>query len=124
MLNVNNNASLLKQDILVKIAKLQLEGKLEEEVHYIPKEMVPQGSPSIRCCIYHDREIVRTRVLARMGFSVENIDDEKRLADYAKDALAREKPTWPMLTFLNDACNGCVKTKYLPTNACQACLAR
>ena len=124
MLNVNNNASLLKQDILVKIAKLQLEGKLEEGVHYIPKEMVPQGSPSIRCCIYHDREILRTRVLARMGFSVEDIDDEKRLADYAKDALNREKPTWPMLTFLNDACNGCVKTKYLPTNACQACLAR
>ena len=81
MLNVNNNASILKQDILVRIAKLQLEGKLEEGVHYIPKEMVPAGSPAIRCCIYHDREIMRTRVLARMGFSVENIDEEKRRRD-------------------------------------------
>ena len=124
MLNVNNNASLLKQEILVKIAKLQLSGKLSEGVHAIPKEMVPKGSPSIRCCIYHDREIIRSRVLARLGFSVEDIDDEKRLGDYADDALNREKPTWPMLTFLNDACNGCVKSKYLPTNACQACLAR
>ena len=124
MLNVNNNASLMKQEILVKIAKLQLAGKLAEGVHYIPKEIVPKGSPAIRCCVYHDREIVRTRVIARMGFSVEDMDEEKRLADFATEALNREKPTWPMLTFLNEACNGCVKTKYLPTNACQACLAR
>ncbi len=124
MLNINNNAALRKQEILVRIAKLQLEGKLEEGVHSIPKEMVPKGSPSIRCCVYHDREIVRDRVMARLGFSVENVDEEKRLSDFAKEALNREKPTWPILTFINDACNGCVKTQFVPTNACQACLAR
>lgn len=124
MLNLNNNAALRKQEILVRIAKLQLEGKLEEGVHSIPKEMVPKGSPSIRCCVYHDREIVRDRVVARLGFSVENVDEEKRLSDFAKEALNREKPTWPILTFINDACNGCVKTQFVPTNACQACLAR
>ena len=79
MLNVNNNASIMKQEILVKIAKLQLEGKLEEGVHYIPKEMVPKGSQPVGCCIAHDREIMRTRVLARMGFSVENYDEEKQI---------------------------------------------
>lgn len=124
MLNINNNAALRKQEILVKIAKLQLEGKLEDGVHFIPKEMVPKNSPSVRCCVYHDREIVRERVIARMGFSVEDLDEDKRLSDFAKEALNREKPTWPILTFINDACNGCVKTQFVPTNACQACLAR
>ena len=124
MLNINNNAAQLKREILVRIAKLQLEGKLEEGVHYIPREMAPQGSEPIRCCIYHDREILRMRVMARLGCSVEDYDDDKPLAAYAKEALAREKPTWPMLTVLDEACNACVRSHYMVTNACQACLAR
>jgi len=124
MLNVNNNAAQLKREILVRIAKLQLEGNLEEGVHYIPREMAKKGQEPIRCCIYHDREILRQRVIARLGCSLEDYDDEKKLADYAKEALNREKPTWPMLTVLDEACNACVKTHYMVTNACQACLAR
>jgi [FeFe] hydrogenase (group B1/B3) len=124
MLNINNNASQLKREILVRIAKLQLEGKLVEGVHYIAREMAPKGSPSIRCCIFHDREILRMRVLARLGCSVETYDDESALSDYAKTALTREKPTWPMLTVLHEACNACVRSHYMVTNACQACLAR
>ncbi|AEE17724.1 4Fe-4S dicluster domain-containing protein [Treponema brennaborense] len=124
MLNINNNAAQLKREILVRIAKLQLEGKLEEGVHYIPREMAPVGSQPVRCCIYHDREILRQRVMARLGCSVENYDDEKKLAEFAHEALNREKPTWPMLTVLDEACNACVRSHYMVTNACQACLAR
>ena len=124
MLNINNNAAHLKREILVKIAKLQFEGKLEEGVHSIPRELAPKDSQSIRCCIYHDREILRQRVMARLGHSVEDYDDEKKLSEFATEALAREKPTWPMLTVLNDACNACVRSHYMVTNACQACLAR
>ena len=124
MLNINNNASQLKREILVRIAKLQLEGKLEEGVHYIPREMAPKGSQPVRCCIYHDREILRMRVMARLGHSVEDYDDEKKLAEFAREALNRDKPTWPMLTVLDEACNACVKSHYMVTNACQACLAR
>ncbi|MDR2898010.1 MAG: monomeric [FeFe] hydrogenase [Spirochaetaceae bacterium] len=124
MLNINNNAALLKREILVRIAKLQLEGNLLEGLHTIPKELAPTGSKSIRCCIYHDREIIRQRVIARLGFSLDQYDEGKRLAQYAEDALVREKPTWPMLTVLDEACNACVRTHFMVTNACQACLAR
>ncbi|EMB22586.1 hypothetical protein HMPREF9733_02002 [Treponema denticola SP33] len=124
MLNINNNTSNIKREILVRIAKLQFEGKLEEGVHYIPREMVPRNSTPIRCCIFHDREIMRHRVIARLGCSLENYDEEKTLAQFAKEALEREKPTWPMLTVLDEACNACVKSKYMITNACQACVAR
>jgi [FeFe] hydrogenase (group B1/B3) len=124
MLNINNNAAIIKREILVRIAKLQLEGRLVPGVHGIPREMAPRGAASMRCCIYHDRELLRQRVIARLGHSLEDYDDNKTLAEYAESALAREKPTWPMLTVLDEACNACVRTHYMVTNACQTCLAR
>ena len=124
MLNMNNNTARLKREILIRIARLQLEGTLSEGVRDIPRELAPAGSASIRCCIYHDREIIRQRVIARLGCSLENYDDEKRLAEYVEEALGRERPTWPMLTVLDEACNACVRSHYMVTNACQACLAR
>ena len=76
MLNRNNNTAKVKREILIRLAKLQLEGKLEEGVHFIPREMAPRNKPPMRCCIYHDREVLRMRVLARLGFSIEKIDEE------------------------------------------------
>ncbi|GHU03272.1 hypothetical protein FACS1894147_06910 [Spirochaetia bacterium] len=124
MLNMNNNASRLKREILIRIARLQLDGTLKEGVREIPRELAPPGSDSIRCCLYHDREIIRQRVIARLGCSLEDYADDKRLSEYAEEALGREKPTWPMLTVLDEACNACVRSHYMVTNACQACLAR
>ncbi|MGP1587553.1 MAG: monomeric [FeFe] hydrogenase [Treponemataceae bacterium] len=124
MLNINNNASHIKREILIRIAKLQLSNNLEDGVHFIPRQMVPRDSEPVRCCIFHDRELIRQRIIARLGHSIEDYDEERTLADYAKEALNREKPTWPMLTVLNEACNSCVKTHYMVTNACQSCLAR
>jgi len=124
MLNINNNAAHIKREILVSIAKLQLGKKLAQEVHYIPRKMIPRGSEPLRCCIFHDREIIRQRIIARLGWSLEDYDEEKTLEQYAKEALERTKPTGPILTVLDEACNACVKSKFLVTNACQACIAR
>lgn len=125
MLNLNNNSSKTKKEILVKLAKLQLQGKLtSREVNNIPKEIIPVNSHAFTCCIYHDRELIKMRALAGMGFSVEKYEDEKELQDYGEMALQREEPTWPMLTVLHEACNGCVKQNFMVTNACQGCFAR
>jgi len=124
MFSIDNNTSRLKREILVRIARLQLEGKLAEGVHDIPRALAPVGGNSIRCCIYHDREILRHRVIARLGCGLEDYNDEKRLVEYVQEALSREKPTWPMLTVLDMACNNCVRAHFMVTNACQACVAR
>lgn len=63
-------------------------------------------------------------MIARLGHSVEDYDGERGLSEYARDALTRERPTEPMLTVLDEACNACVKTHYMVTNACQGCVAR
>ena len=125
MLNINNNSTNVKRELLVRIAKLQLAGKLDSrEINKIPTQMRPTGSDPIGCCVFHDRELLRMRILARMGISVENYNDENELDDYAREALARNKPTWPMITVLHEACNGCVKQNFMVTNACQGCFAR
>ncbi|BDC95548.1 monomeric [FeFe] hydrogenase [Treponema saccharophilum] len=129
MLNQNNNSAHLKKNILVEIMKLQLSGKLLDEatideIEKIPETIIPDGSIPVRGSIEEDRKIARIRTVARLGHSVEDYDESKKLADYVREAYARESPTWPMLTMIQSACNACVKPKYFPTDACQACLAR
>lgn len=124
-MNINNNASQLKREILIRLTRLFLDDKLIAEIDHIPLEMAPRGSQSTRCCIFHDRQILKNRVMARLGISIEKEDDDMRsLASYAEQALKRTEPTWPMLTVLDEACNACVRSHYMVTNACQACLAR
>ena len=124
-MNLNNNATNVKRELLVRIAKLQLDGELDTvKINKIPTQMRPSGSQPLGCCIYHDRELLRMRILARMGISVENYNDLNDLNEYATEALSREKPTWPMITVLHEACNGCVKQNFMVTNACQGCFAR
>ena len=125
IMNINNNATNVKRELLVRIAKLQLEGELDSrKINKIPTEMRPAGTAPVGCCIYHDRELLRMRILARMGISVENYNDLNDLDDYAREALERKSPTWPMITVLHEACNGCVKQNFMVTNACQGCFAR
>jgi len=125
MLNINNNSTKVKHELLVRIAKLQLHDKLDSrEINKIPVQMKPSNSQPIGCCIFHDRELLRMRILARMGISVENYNENNDLDEYAKEALERKSPTWPMITVLHEACNGCVKQDFMVTNACQGCFAR
>ena len=44
-MNINNNASNVKRELLVRIAKLQLEGELDSrKINKIPTEMRPANS--------------------------------------------------------------------------------
>lgn len=45
MLNLNNNATNVKKELLIKLTKLQLDGKLDtKEINHIPKEIAPRTS--------------------------------------------------------------------------------
>ncbi len=124
-MHYNNNAAHVKRELLIRMIRLMLEDRLEEGIDRIPYEMTGAGYEPIRCCVHHDREILKTRLLARLGFAVEDYEDDGTpLASYARTALARETIEAPILTVLDQACHACVKTQYLVTNACQGCLAR
>ena len=77
-----------------------------------------------RCCIHKERAIIRDRAIAFLGFSMENDDEVRSLANYAYSALKREKPDEEPLTVLEDACKGCVPSKIYVTDLCKGCVAR
>lgn len=125
MIAIKNNASYIKRDLMASVVKLMEEGSLVEKIEEIPIRLFPRCEDSIRCCIYKDRAIIRNRLLAILGFSIEKDEDElKPLRFYAKDALEREIISGPALTMLDIACSSCSGGSYQITDVCRGCVAR
>ena len=121
----DNNTTRVRRAIMIRLAQLCFEGKLAEKVDRIPIEMRPKGGPHDRCCIHKERAVIKYRLMASMGFKVEDETDELvSLGEYAERALAREKITSSDLTVIDEACSACVRTNYFVTNACRGCFAR
>lgn len=123
---LDNKTTYIKRTILTQLAKLCFNDRLVDEINRLPVDIIPKDSPPYRCCIYKDRTIVKYRTIALLGFSLENEFeiDHLLLSDYAKLALSREKPGFPILTFIDEACRSCVRANYVVTNMCQNCVAR
>lgn len=123
--NSENQTKHLKREILAKIIEAFLKGNFEENVRLIPYEMRPKGCEvPYRCCVYKERAIIKDRVIAGLGISIENDDEKTLLSTYAKQALEREKPDENCLTVLEAACKGCIPSRVFVTNLCQGCVAR
>lgn len=129
MSNSGNQATHLKREILVRIIKAFLKsskkGGFEENVRLIPYDMRPKGCDvPYRCCVYKERAIIKDRVIAGLGVSIEDDDEKTLLSDYATQALKRKSPDENCLTVLQAACKGCVPSRVFVTNLCQGCVAR
>ena len=115
----------LKKEILIRLVKAFASDDFDESVRLIPFDMRPKGCPvPYRCCIHRERAILRARVIAGLGFAIENDDERTSLNSYARSALARERPEPEPLTILSDACNGCPPNRIFVTDLCQGCVAR
>lgn len=121
-----NEASRLRRDVLQRVARWYYAGKDPDQLDRLPIEIIPRGKPKYRCCIFIEREIVKHRIIATLGFSVEAIEDEFRpLHSYGEKALQRlSPPGMPLLTIHDTACDNCVRVQYSITDACHGCLAR
>ena len=122
---MNNNSIFLKREVLYRIVKAFLSDDFERNTRLIPFDMRPKGAEvPYRCCIYKERAILKDRVIAGLGFAIEDDDETISLMDYAKRALEREKPEENLLTVLGAACKGCVPKRIYVTDLCQGCVAR
>lgn len=121
----DNNTTRVRRAIMIRLAQLCFDNTPAENVDRIPIEMRPKGGPHDRCCVHKERAVIRYRLMASMGFRVEDETDElTTLREYAERALARENITDTGLTVLDEACSACVRTNYFITNACRGCFAR
>ena len=122
---VTNNAMIIRRELLARVAKLLLEGRLVEDIDRIPVQIRPKNGDVSRCCVYKDRAMLKYKLMALLGFSIQQEDEEiTPLSVYAKRALERENISEPPLTVVDDACSGCIKANYTVTNICRGCVAR
>ncbi len=115
----------IKKEILIRIIKAYISGDFEEQTRLIPYDMRPKGMEvPYRCCVYKERAIIKDRVIAGLGFPIEEDDETISLAKYAKRALERNKISDKNLTVLQAACKGCATNRIYVTDLCQGCVAR
>ena len=115
----------IKKEILVRIIKAFLSDDFEEQARLIPYDMRPKGMEvPYRCCVYKERAIIKNRVIAGLGFSIEEDDETASLAKYAKKASERTEIDEKHLTVLQSACKGCNSNKIYVSDLCQGCVAR
>lgn len=124
-MSLTNNANRLRREVIFRLAKAYLSGNLVDAIDQIPYQMYPKSHDTYHCCIYKDRAVTRSAVIAALGFLLEDdTDDSVPLSEYARMALKRVRPEVPIITVCDIACKGCVPARFFITNASQACVAR
>jgi [FeFe] hydrogenase (group B1/B3) len=111
------------------------DGILREEIDQIPIKLRPKDSDASRCCIYHDRAVLKYRLMALLGISAEEETDEaKTLCKYLDEVIGSEprkigenseleKKESP-LSVCAPACSGCPDARVMSTSNCRGCFAR
>jgi len=91
----------LKYKVLREVARQAWAGTLLENVLDIPKIIVPNTTPTMRCCVYKERAILGERVKIAMGIG-ENDN---------------------VIQVIDIACDECPAAGYEVTDSCRGCLA-
>lgn len=102
LMNFESNVQMVKYDVLKEVAKLAFQGALNEKLLDIPKKIVPGPKPITRCCIYHEREVIKDRVKLAMGGDKENDN---------------------IIEVIESACDECPVYRYFVTEACRGCIS-
>ena len=123
-MNIGNQFK-IKREILVRIVKAFFEDDFSKKARLIPYDMRPKGAEvPFRCCIHKERAILKNRVIAGLGFSIENDDETVSLSEYAQRAVERTELEADPLTVVGTACKACVPKRVYVTDLCQGCVAR
>lgn len=105
-MTADQNVIQLRHRVLYEVARLAYDGKLEEEVEYLPEQMYPGPFGTVRCCVYREREVTRQRIRLAMGKSPDRTDNGN------------------MIQVMDPACSDCPISGYFITEACQNCAGK
>ncbi len=129
-----NGATFLRRELMIRLVRAFDAGDLDKEIDQIAIRLRPKTGDASRCCVYHDRAIIKYRLMALLGVSVEEERDEaKTLAAYCAEKRAggvsecaeagRDVALSP-LSVCGPACSGCPDAKVVSTSNCRGCFAR
>jgi [FeFe] hydrogenase (group B1/B3) len=120
-----NNALLTHRELLLSICKLLENNQLIEEIDRVPLQMRPKNRQNIRCCVHKDRAVLKYKLMAMLGFDINDESDElTSLATYVERYYQTNNKSDKMMTVVDEACSACVKNNYIVTNMCRGCDAR
>lgn len=105
-MNADESIIKLKHRVLYEVAKLTLDGSLEDKRDDLPFEIITGPIPEYRCCIYKEREIIRQRIRLAEG---------KNLPGNSPDNI---------MQVIESACADCPISSYLVTDNCQNCIGK
>lgn len=92
----------LKYKVLREVAREAWGDKLTEKLMEIPKRVMPNDNPTMRCCIYKERAILGERIKLAMGGHKDNPN---------------------VIEVLDIACDECPVSGYDVTELCRGCIA-
>lgn len=92
----------IKYEVLREVARHAWNNTLTEGIFDIPKTIIPNGEPTMRCCVYKERAIISERVKMAMG----RRDEDKKV-----------------IQVIDIACDECPAAGYEVGDACRGCLA-
>lgn len=120
-----NNTMIIRRDLLTRMASLYKNDELLDNIDRIPIILSKLGAHrSDRCCVHKLRAVAKYKIMGMLGFDADNeVDELKMLKEYIVDVLERETPIERILTVVDEACSGCVKSSYIVTNLCKGCIA-
>jgi len=124
-MTVTNNAKIIRRDLLARLTSILLEEQERAEYDRIPLKMRPRDGSSIRCCVHRDRAVLKYKIMAMLGFDLNQEDDElKTISSYMDDYLNDKSVEAAILTVVDEACSSCQKNNYVVTNMCRGCVGR
>ncbi len=120
-----NNAERTRRELMIRAIKDYYDGILADTIDRIPIEMRPRTAEPNRCCIYKDRAMLKYRLMALLGFGMEEERDETMpLREYLKLAEAGKNHTAAVLSVCSVGCHGCVDSHVQVSSSCVGCFAR
>ena len=124
MLTPKNNASFLRTEILLQVAKSFLEDRFAN-ADRIPEIIRPDGSQPLRGSLDADRTYIKYAAIAAMGFDPDTEHGtDISLNGYGQKALDRTTAAPSVLSVIKASCAACMSQRYLVSDNCRACLAR
>lgn len=128
-----NDAIYIRRELLIRLVRAFDENILETELDRIPIKLRPKDGPASRCCLYHDRAVLKYRLMALLGISPQEETDEavtlrehyhEFVREIAADPNGHSRAKREPLSVCGPACSSCPDAKIVSTSNCRGCFAR
>jgi len=117
----NNNATIIRRDLLVRLCTALLQDK-PEQTDRIPLNIKPKKRGSVRCCVHKDRAVLKYKLMSMLGYKEsEETDELLPISHYVKHARGIQDF---IIDVISEVCSNCPSAKYKVSNFCMACEAR